>query len=208
MKWTSEQKLSWAKAFMDGEFVPVPEGLSRSIARWHDRVREWARVLSEYGEEGLNPSRRKRSFPPEAKLAAVKRVLAGESACAVAFSLGMPSHSAVLAWVRAYREKGADGLESRPKGRKTHAQEETQIPGAGRIGEAQAGELHAGPRDCLLKKIEGLGGAGGAKPRQKCEAILQIKKEFPEARLSDLLAVAGLPKSTYFYEAGRRDSAA
>ena len=47
MKWTFKQKLSWAKAFMDGEFVPVPKGLSRSIARWHDRVREWARVLSE-----------------------------------------------------------------------------------------------------------------------------------------------------------------
>ena len=44
---TFEQKVSWAKAFMDGEFVPVPKGLSRSIARWHDRVGEWARVLSE-----------------------------------------------------------------------------------------------------------------------------------------------------------------
>jgi len=53
MKWTFEQKLSWAKAYMDGEFVPVPEGFSRSMGRWHDKVREWARVLSEYGEEGL-----------------------------------------------------------------------------------------------------------------------------------------------------------
>ena len=205
MKWTFEQKLSWAKAYMDGEFVPVPEGFPRSMGRWHDKVREWARVLLEYGEEGLNPSRQKRSFPPEAKLAAVKRVLAGEAACAVARSLGMPCPSSVLAWVRAYREKGVDGLESRPKGRKKHAQEEAQIPGAGRIEEAQAGELHADPRERLLKKLEGLGGAGGAKPRQKYEAILQTKKEFGEARLSELLSVAGLPKSTYFYEAGRRD---
>lgn len=205
MKWTFEQKLSWAKAYMDGGFVPVPEGFSRSMGRWHDKVREWARVLLEYGEEGLNPSRQKRSFPPEAKLAAVKRVLAGEAACAVARSLGMHCPSSVLAWVRAYREKGVDGLESRPKGRKKHAQEEAQIPGAGRIEEAQAGELHADPRERLLKKLEGLGGAGGAKPRQKYEAILQTKKEFGEARLSGLLSVAGLPKSTYFYEAGRRD---
>jgi len=205
MKWTFEQKLSWAKAYMDGEFVPVPEGFSRSMGRWHDKVREWARVLSEYGEEGLNPSRRKRSFPPEAKLAAAKRVLAGEAARAVARSLGMPCPSSVLAWVRAYREKGVDGLESRPKGRKKHAQEEAQIPGAGRIGEAQAGELHADPRERLLKKLEGLGGIGGAKPRRKYEAILQTKEELPEARLTDLLSVAGLPKSTYFYEAKRRD---
>ena len=68
--------------------------------------------------------------------------------------------------------------------------------------------MHADPRERLLKKLEGLVGAGGAKPRQEYGATLQTKKEFPEAALSDLLAVAGLPKSTYFYEAGRRDSGA
>ena len=205
MKWTFEQKLVWVKASLAGEFVPIPKGFSGTLKGWHHRINEWAHAYSECGEEGLNPSGRHRSFPPEFKLAAVTRVLSGESAQAVAYSLGMPNCTRVAGWVRAYREEGAHGLESKQKGRKKHAQEETQIPGAGRIGEAQAGELHAGPRDCLLKKIEGLGGAGGAKPRQKCEAILQTKKEFPEARLSDLLAVAGLPKSTYFYEAKRRD---
>ena len=204
MKWTFEQKLSWAKAYMDGEFVPVPEGFSRSMGRWHDKVREWARVLLEYGEEGLNPSRQKRSFPPEAKLAAVKRVLAGEAACAVARSLGMPCPSSVLAWVRAYREKGVDGLQSRPKGRRrSHAEEEDRRAGADRG--AGAGELPADPRERLLKKLEGLGGIGGAKPRRKYEAILQTREEFPEAGLSELLSVAELPKSTYFYEAKRRD---
>ena len=43
------------------------------------------------------------------------------------------------------------------------------------------------------------------RPRQNDEAILQTKREFEEARLSDLLSVAGLPKSTYFHEARRRD---
>ena len=206
MKWTFEQKLAWAKAYIAGEFVPIPSGFPGSLKRWHNKVMEWVHVLSEYGEEGLNPSRHTRSFSPEAKLAAVKRVLSGESSRSVAYSIGMPSNTNVLAWVRAYRENGPDGLESRPKGRKKHAQEEeAQIPGAGRIGEAQAGEPHADPRERLLKKLEGLGGAGGAKPRQKHEAILQTKKEFEEARLSDLLSVAGLPKSTYFYEARRRD---
>ena len=80
MKWTFEQKLSWAKADMDGELVPVPEGFSRSIRRWHDRVREWVRVLLKYGEERLNPSRQKRYLPPEAKLAAINRALAGSTA--------------------------------------------------------------------------------------------------------------------------------
>ncbi len=62
------------------------------------------------------------------------RVLSGESARAVAHSLGMPNNTFVLSWLRAYREKGVDGLKSRPKGRKKHAQEESEAPGAGQIG--------------------------------------------------------------------------
>ena len=205
MKWTFEQKLAWAKAYVAGESVPIPKGFSGAPKRWHGRVRRWARVLEAYGEDGLNPSRTVRSFPPEFKLEAVMRVLSGESADSVAFSIGMPCGASVLAWVRAYREKGVEGLQSRPKGRKKHAQEEGEVPGAGRTGEAQAGEPHADPRERLLKKIEGLGGTGGAKPRQKYEAILQTKGEYPKAKLSELLSAAGLPKSTYFYEAKRRD---
>ena len=205
MKWTFEQKLAWVKAYLAREFVPIPEGFPGTLKRWHGKINAWAHAYLECGEEGLNPSGRHRSFPPEFKLAAVMRVLSGESAQAVAYSLGMPNCTLVTGWLRAYREKGVDGLESRPKGRKRHAEEEAQIPGAGRAGEAQAGELHADPRERLLKKLEGLGGVGGAKPRRKYEAILQTKEELPEARLTDLLSVAGLPKSTYFYEAGRRD---
>ena len=204
MKWTFEQKLAWAKAYIVGESVPIPIGFSGSMEKWHGRVREWARVLSKYGEEGLNPSRHTRSFSPEFKLATVMRVLSGESARAVAHSIGMPNNTSVLAWVRAYRENGVEGLQSRPKGRRrSHAEEEDQRAGADRG--AGAGELHADPRERLLKKLEGLGGVGGAKPRQRYEAILQTKGEFGEARLSELLSVAGLPKSTYFYEAKRRD---
>ena len=90
MKWTFEQKLAWAKAYIAGEFVPIPTGFSGTLKGWHDRVKRWANVLLEYGEEGLNPSRHSRSFSPEFKLAAVERVLSGEPARAVAYSLGMP----------------------------------------------------------------------------------------------------------------------
>ena len=204
MKWTFKQKLAWVKAYLAREFVPIPKGFSGTLKGWHRRVNAWAHAYLECGEEGLNPSGRHRSFPPKFKLAAVMRVLSGESAQAVAYSLGMPNNMCVLTWVRAYREKGVDGLQSRPKGRRrSHAEEEDQREGADRG--AGAGEPHADPRERLLKKLEGLGGIGGAKPRQKYEAILQTKGEFPKARLSELLSVAELPKSTYFYEAKRRD---
>ena len=142
MKWTFEQKLAWVKAYLAGEFVPIPKGFSGTLKGWHRRVNAWAHAYLGCGEEGLNPSGRHRSFPPEAKLAAVKRVLAGESACAVGHSLGMPSSSSVLSWVRAYREKGVDGLQSKPKGRRKHAQGE--IAGTEEDRGAGAGEPRTG----------------------------------------------------------------
>ena len=65
MKWSFEQKLAWAKSYMAGEFVPVPTGFPGTLKGWHDRVKRWVNVLLEYGEEGLNPFRHNRSFPPE-----------------------------------------------------------------------------------------------------------------------------------------------
>ena len=203
MKWTFEQKLAWVKAYLAKEFVPIPEGFPGTPKGWHHKVNAWAHAYLECGEEGLNPSRHARSFSPEFKLAAVMRVLSGESARSVAYSLGMPCSASVLTWARLYREKGAEGLQSKPKGRRPHAQEEDA--GAREDRGAGAGEPPAGPRERLLKKLEGLGGIGGAKPRQRYEAVLQTKKEFGKAKLTELLSAAGLPKSTYFYEAKRRD---
>ena len=80
MKWTFEQKLAWVKAYLAGEFVPIPKGFSGTLKGWHRRVNAWAHAYLGCGEEGLNPSGRHRSFPPEFKLAAVMRVLSGESA--------------------------------------------------------------------------------------------------------------------------------
>ena len=45
MKWTFEQKLAWAKAYIAGGFVPIPTGFSGSLEGWHHRIGKWVRVL-------------------------------------------------------------------------------------------------------------------------------------------------------------------
>ena len=205
MKWTFEQKMAWVKAYKNGEWVPVPAGCPSSPTDWHIRICRWAHVLEAYGEDGLRHLGT-RAFSKEDKLRAVARVESGESASAVAYSLGMADCSRVLAWLRAYRESGPEGLESRRKGRKPKgAQEEGGDAGAAADRGAGAGEPPAGARELLLKKIEGLGGVGGATPRQKYEAILETRKERPEAALSELLSAAEMAKSSYFYESKRPD---
>jgi len=205
MKWTFEQKMAYIKAYRNGEWVPVPPNCRSDLRHWHKKIVEWMHVLEEFGEEGLRHGG-SRSFPKEARLEAVMRVESGESMRSVGYSLGMASCSSVLNWVRAYRKSGVDGLESKPKGRKSkHAQKEAEDAGAASHGRAGTAELHADPREQLLKKLEGLGGGRGAKPRQKYQAILETKSKFREAGLSDLLSVAKMAKSSYFYEAKRFD---
>ena len=83
MKYTFEQKLKWVRDYMSGGWVPIPPACASSLKAWHKKVRKWARVYELFGEDGLGHGRTKKLSADE-KLAAVKRVLAGESANSVA----------------------------------------------------------------------------------------------------------------------------
>ena len=204
MKYTFEQKLKWVRDYMSGESVPVPKGCRSSLKGWHKKVLTWIHVYEIFGEKGLVHGRG-RKLSQGQKFEAVRRVLAGESMSAVAYSLGMANSGCVINWVRSYRENGLEGLQSKPRGRKPKNAKEDD--GGARGGERgpEKGERAQVPRDSLLKKLEGLGGVGGASPRQRCEAVLQTKEEHEKAELGGLLAVAGLAKSTYFYEKAKAD---
>jgi putative transposase len=204
MKYTFEQKLKWVKDYMSGGWVPIPEGCPSQIGDWHDKVMRWVHIYERFGAEGLRHGHT-RKFASDQKLAAVGRVLAGESMMTVAYSLGMANCGRIVNWLRAYRENGSEGLQSKPKGRKPkHAEEDDGGARGGERGPSEEGRA-PGPRDSLLKKLEGLGGVGGASPRQRCEAVLQTKEESKNAKIGGLLALAGLAKSTYFYEKAKAD---
>jgi hypothetical protein len=64
-----------------------PKRVPSSLKGWHKKVR-WIHVYEIFGEEGLRHGRT-RKLSQDQKLEAVRRVLAGESANSVAFSLGM-----------------------------------------------------------------------------------------------------------------------
>jgi hypothetical protein len=99
MKYTFEQKLKWVRDYMSGGWVPVPKGCRSSLKGWHKKVLTWIHVYEIFGEEGLRHGRT-RKFSQGQKLEAVRRVLAGESMSAVAYSLGMANCGCVINWLR------------------------------------------------------------------------------------------------------------
>lgn len=208
MKFTFEQKLRAVKQYIEKGFCEVPKGIGSKAETYKRHVLKWASLYRQCGEEALRHGHT-RSFSKEEKFAAVKRVLSGETASAVGRSLVMSDSSSIIQWVRNYRKYGMDGLESKTKGRKPkNAKEEENKraePRTARERETERRELLAAARECVLKKIESLGGGGEATPRLKAKVVDEVRKDFPEATLSDLLLVAKLSKSTYFYQKNWKD---
>jgi transposase len=115
MKYTFDQKLSWVIAYKRGDALEAPPG-----CKWHtfkNKILQWTRIYDMHGPEALRRKLFGRVYAPEEKLAAVKRIFAGESAGSVAVSLGMPQPSVVLSWRRRYLKDGFPGLQSMRKGR-------------------------------------------------------------------------------------------
>ena len=114
MRWTKEEKLKMVLEYKSNGFTPTVEGCSRKVM--HDIIVKWAKVYDLYGESGLE--HRSRHWVYEDKINAVQRVLGGESYNEVAHSLGMSTHTRVMAWHRKYLELGWDGLKLDGRGRK------------------------------------------------------------------------------------------
>ena len=126
MKYTFDQKLSWVTAYKRGDALEAPAG-----CKWRtfkENVRDWTKICDLHGPEGLRHKPFNRAYAPEEKLAAVKRVLAGESAGSVAISLGMPQPCNVLEWKRRYLKDGLPGLQSMRKGRPPEMGERKRKP--------------------------------------------------------------------------------
>ena len=114
MRWTKEEKLKMVLEYKKNGFTPTVEGCSRKTM--HENIRKMAKVYDLYGECGLE--HRSRHWTYEDKIYAVQRVLDGESYYEIAHSLGMSTHTLVMAWHRKYLELGCDGLKLDGRGRK------------------------------------------------------------------------------------------
>lgn len=201
MKFTVEEKLKYVKAYKEHKYIPLDSKCRCDIDAWHERIKFWNKLFDKYGEQGLIHKKKNNKYSQSLKFKAINRVINGESYRSVAFALDINNDSLICNWMKSYKKYGLDGLKSKVKGRKSNGSKrerfEEEIEGI------RERELSPYFGERLSKKIESLGGTRGAKPRQKYEAILEVKKEFKEAKLKELLEIAKLSKSTYFYEKHR-----
>jgi transposase-like protein len=175
-----EGKLRWVGSWRKGCYIGTPEGIARHT--FLHKVNDWAKMHGLYGPDALGRRRSNRLCPAEDRMAAVARVLAGESMGAVSKSIGMTQPSQPMRWLRVYSERGMEGLESMRKGRPpTMPRKKPKKPGG------ESGELAAlrARNECLetelacQKKLDALATAGGAGPSQgeRAEAAGRLREE-------------------------------
>lgn len=205
-KYTFEQRKAWCEAYLRGEHVPTPLGARRPT--FVRELRDWARKYAAFGDSAIDPDVRKR-YPSSLMTAAASAVVSGRLSIKQAARLyGVKDKRTVRGWARKHREGGPDALKSRLHKEIRHA-EKKRVGGGAQGPDRGAGEapMPDGARERLSKKLAVLGREAGIEPRndEKAKAIQETRKEFPKARLRDLLEIAGIGKSSYLYCLKKRD---
>lgn len=157
MRYTKKEKLRWVESYKKGRYVDTPEGVARHT--FLHKVNDWAKMYDLYGPDALGHRRSNRVYHADGRMAAVARVLAGESMGAVSKSIGMTQPSRLMKWLRVHSERGMEGLESMRKGRPpTMSRKKPKKPGgdSGELAALRARNERLETELAYLKKLDAL----------------------------------------------------
>jgi len=139
MKYTKEEKIAWAKEYLKTGIIDPPPSCKGKRAResFGPHVREWAKMLSKYGESYFD--RHYRSHTLKEKLEVVTYAERnGRVAAAVRYGI---QKNTIDGWLHKFRTQGFDGLKSKPKGRPPKMEDRKTSTTPPKTPEGDAGEL-------------------------------------------------------------------
>lgn len=200
MKHTEQFKLAVVQHYLDGEggFKKVAEhyGLSAAL------LRSWVARYQLHGNDGLSP-RKRGHYTPEFKLSVLQHMWDnGLSYRQTAAVFNLPNSSRIGGWERRYQSGGPDNLGRRTRTSNGNESPDNKIDTRGSCqGQPHArraleGAAMATDGECLLKKVESLGRREVSSP-EKAQIIRDLRRQFP---LAELLKLAGLARSTFYYQ--------
>ncbi|MEN9864169.1 MAG: hypothetical protein RLZZ601_1933 [Pseudomonadota bacterium] len=145
----------------------------------HSQVRDWSLAYQAHGPDGLAPDHQR--HPPQFKLEVLQYMAKHQvSARPAAAHFGIRSMSTVLRWQKLYNEGGITALANRQRGQQPRV---TKTSGVCRSG------------GCLPKKVRSLSSEQSCK-REQAQVITELRQHY---RLLDLLLIAKMAKSVYYY---------
>lgn len=127
MKYTKEEKIALAKEYLKTGKLDPP----------HSHIREWAKMLSKYGESYFDRHYRQHTLAEKLEVVTYAEKN-GREATAVQYGI---QKSTVDEWLHKFRTLGFDGLKSKPKGRPPKMEDKEISKTPPKTPEGDAGEL-------------------------------------------------------------------
>ena len=109
MVYSKEDKLRIIKLYLEGVNIYPPDLTPQQKDNMRKRIKNWVNVYKKFGEQGLELKAHR--YTPEQKIAAVERVLNGESRYQVSYSLGLTNRDTIRDWIRKYEKYGKDAFK-------------------------------------------------------------------------------------------------
>ncbi|MER1944877.1 IS3 family transposase [Castellaniella sp. FW104-7C03] len=190
------------------QYLSAPIGARSLAAQYgldHGTVRRWVEGYRRHGEAGL---RKKFShYSAEFKLSVLSRMEQDALSCREAAALFdiRGGHHVIVTWERQYHEGGLSALEPKPRGRpKKMPTSNSPHPLPPRSEDTRTLEQLRRENEYLraevayLKKLRALLQAKGTSRAEKARVVLELRQGH---NLAVLLKVAGLSRSTFYYQA-------
>ncbi|WP_370623447.1 IS3 family transposase [Polynucleobacter sp. UK-Gri1-W3] len=165
----------------------------------HSDVRKWTLAYQAHGHSGLNPSFQR--YSPVFKVQVLQHMAAHQiSARPAAAHFGIGSMTTILQWQKLYNGGGITALANRPRGRSPMPHFNIKALLKKPISELTPAELrrrmeYAEAESAYLKKFRSLSSEQSSK-REQAQVITELRQHYP---LSDLLIIAKMAKSVYYY---------
>ncbi|PGT76191.1 MULTISPECIES: IS3 family transposase [Bacillaceae] len=193
-KFNIEEKIEAIIRYQQG-FEGV-KTIAKSIGVDHTVLLNWIKQYEYHGESAFKKPYT--SYTTEFKLDVLNYIKeTGTSIRETAAIFNIATHSTIQNWLKSFESLGIDALKPTQKGRPS-MKKETKKPKSVEESEAlRAENERLRMENAYLKKLQGLNSRKGKITEEnKAQIIYELRHEF---KVIDLVKVAGIARSTYYY---------
>ncbi|MFE8094399.1 IS3 family transposase [Bacillus toyonensis] len=193
-KFSSTEKIQAVKRYLEG--TEGGKTIANSIGVHPRELYQWIKRFEFSGEKAFE--KRYTTYSLEYKLDVIHYMNEhGTSIRETAALFNIPSYETLRKWKIAYETGGLDALHSKKKGRPTMKDKKIKPVVEGSIEALQAENERLRMENAYFKKVECLSSKQETITKQdKAQVIYELRHEFP---VKELLQLANIPRSTYYY---------
>ncbi|RMH87319.1 IS3 family transposase [Lysobacter pythonis] len=210
-KYSAAFKREVVDTYLKGQVKGASENGFKRLARLYgvprSQIRHWVSLFKEHGQAGLERRRQHQRLSAEAKLQILQHMWREELSQTQTVALyGLRNNSSLSLWERQYNQGGIDALKPRPRARPPVMPKPEPPPAPPPVADSSATHeqllrenAYLRAEVAYLKKPRRLGSSEAAEDSaEKTRIVLELRQQHT---LSDLLAISGLARSTFYYQA-------